>query len=324
MFSVIIPLHNKANYIQKAVESVLDQTWPFWELIIVNDGSTDDSRAQLLRFADGRIRVVDQANAGVSVARNNGAKLARFDNIAFLDADDWWHPHFLEEMKQLIAGFPDAGLYGSNCFIVKNRQNIPAQVGVPADFSAGYIDYFMVYARTFWVPINCSFVVVKKSVFEQQKGFNPKLKFGEDFDLWVRIALAHKVAYVNQMLAYSNQDADTANRALGTNRCWKPAEHVTFHLDQFAWQEQQNPVLNRLFDGLRVRSLLPYQLNGWYPEQVRAIISRVNLKAQPPFYRFVYQWPLPVVGTYFRAKRLGSLLKQGLLRRYHRLTPILF
>lgn len=316
MFSVVIPLHNKTNYIVKAVESVLGQTWPDFELIVVNDGSTDGSQERLSQFDDRRLRVVDQVNAGVSAARNNGAKHARFDHIAFLDADDYWHPYFLEEMKRLITGFPDAGLYGSGYYIVKNGLRTPAQVGVAAGFSAGYINYFAVYAHTFWVPINCSFVVVKKSVFEQQKGFNPKLKFGEDFDLWIRIALAHKVAYVNRLLAYSNQDADTTNRALGADRCWKLAEHVTFNLSDFAQYESCNPTLKTLLDGLRVRSLVPYRLNSWYPNEVQALISRVKLDAQPSFYRFVYQWPLPVVSVYFRVKQIGSMAKQRLLRMY--------
>ena len=320
MFSVVIPLYNKAKYIENAVASVLEQTWPDFELIVVNDGSTDGSRERLTGFADRRLQVVDQPNAGVSVARNTGAKHARFSYIAFLDADDWWHPHFLEEMKRLIAQFPDAGLYGSRYYIVKNGLHTPAQIGVPTGFSAGYIDYFAVYAQTFWVPINCSFVVVNKLAFEQQNGFNPGLKFGEDFDLWVRIALRHRVAYVNQLLAYSNQDADTTNRALGTDKCWKPAEHVTFNLGEFAGQEPHNPTLNTLFDGLRVRSLVPYRLNGWYRGEVRAIISQVNLKKQPPFYRFIYQWPLPVVRAYFWVKQIGSIVKQWLLRTYAQRT----
>ena len=316
MFSVVIPLYNKANYIEKAVESVLAQTWPDFDLIVVNDGSTDGGAGRLAQFTDPRLRVIDQANAGVSVARNNGAKHARFGHVAFLDADDWWHPHFLEEMNRLITGFPDAGLYGCGYLVVKNGLHTPAQVGVSSGFSAGYINYFAVYARTFWVPVNCSFVVVKKLVFEQQNGFNSSLKFGEDFDLWVRIALTHKVAYVNQLLAYSNQDADPVNRALGTDRCWKPAEHVTFNLNNFARHEPHNPTLSALFDGLRVRSLVPYWLNGWYRGEVRAIINRVNLAEQPPFYRFIYRWPLPVVKAYFRTKQVGSTLKQRLLRTY--------
>lgn len=318
MFSIVIPLYNKARYIEKAIESVLRQTFQDFELIIVNDGSTDDSLEKAAGFDDNRLKIIDQTNAGVSTARNNGVKQARFEYVAFLDADDWWDERFLEEMKILITQFPEAGLYGSSYFIVRNGMKTPAQVGVAADFDAGYIDYFGVYARTFWVPINCSFVVVKKSVFEQENGFRSHLKFGEDLDLWIRIALTHKVGYVNKHVAYSNQDAETANRALGTSRHWKKAEHVIFNLDYLAEQETNHPALKALLDGLRVRSLVDYYLNEWYPKEVRQIMGGIDFGVQPPLYRFIYQWPQPIVVGYFRTKQIGSFLKQSLLRNYYR------
>lgn len=322
MFSVVIPLYNKAHYVEKAVESVLGQTLPDFELIIVNDGSTDNSLGEIARFTDPRISIINQSNAGVSTARNNGVKHAQFDNVAFLDADDWWHESFLETMKALITRFPEAGLYGSNYFVVKNGENKPAQIGVAAGFEAGYIDYFEVYARTFWVPLNCSFVVVEKSAFAQEKGFNAGLKFGEDIDLWIRIALNHKVGYINKPLAYSNQDVETTDRAVGMGKFWLKSEHVIFNLDYLADQEKRNSALKALLDGLRVRSLVEFHLNGWYPQEVQAIMSQVDFTRQPLLYRFIYQWPLPVVIAYYRTKLVGSLVKQTLLRSYRKLSPV--
>ncbi len=325
MFSVVIPLYNKAPYVTKAVQSVLAQTVRDVEVLIVNDGSTDISIDKIGEFTDNRLRIIHQANAGVSAARNTGVQQARFDYVAFLDADDWWDEHFLEDMQTLIGQFPEAGLYGSSYYVVKNHGYTPAQIGVTHDFSAGYIDYFGVYARTFWVPINCSFVVVKKSVFIEENGFRVALKFGEDLDLWIRIALKHKVGYVNKLLAYSNQDAETANRALGEIRFWRKSEHVIFNLDYLAEHERSNPGLKQLLDGLRVRSLTDYYLNGWYPEDVQVVLSRVNFAVQPPLYRFIYQWPRGFVSAWFRTKRLGSVIKQAVIREYlsrrtHQLT----
>ena len=321
MFSVVIPLFNKSAYVEKAIESVLRQTLSGFELIIVNDGSTDDSVAKVARFTDARLTLINQANQGVSTARNNGASHARFEYIAFLDADDWWDERFLAEMKTLITDFPEAALYGSGYFVVKNGMNTPAQVGVLPGFKAGYINYFDVYARTFWVPVNCSFVVVKKSVFKESGGFTPTLRFGEDLDLWLRIALKYPVGYVNKRLAYSNQDAETANRALGMDKYWTKTEHVLFNLDYLSEQEQNNPALKRLLDGLRVRSLQPYYLNGWYSQEVKTMLSQVDLARQPLHYRFVYQWPSAVVGSYFWIKQVGSRYKQRLIRLYCRLRP---
>ena len=186
-FVVIIPLYNKSAYIAKAIESVLNQSFGDFELIIINDGSTDDGSEKVKQFSDTRIRLINQPNAGVSAARNYGVDKAKYEYIAFLDADDWWHPNFLEEMKRLIEKYRDAALYGSNFFIVKNGINYSSTVGLDKTFKEGYIDYCEVYASTFCVPINCSFVVVSKKVFLEEHGFKTQLAFGEDFDLWIRI-----------------------------------------------------------------------------------------------------------------------------------------
>lgn len=319
MFSVIIPLYNKADHIEKAIRSVLKQTFRDFELIIVNDGSTDNSLEKIANVNHERVQVINQANAGVSTARNNGVLHARFAYVAFLDADDWWNEHFLEEMNDLIIRYPNAGMYGSKYVVIKNGMNTAAQVGLTTDFQAGYIDYFAVYARTFWVPINCSFVVVRKAVFAEEKGFKSGLKFGEDLDLWIRIALTHKVGYVNKFLAYSNQDVDTQNRALGNDKFWEPSQHVLFNLDYLTAEEKQRPVLKSLLDGLRVRSLSDYYLNSWCQEEVNQILADVNFSHQPFLFRFIYRWPRPIVLAYFRIKQVGSVAKQAILRKYGKL-----
>ncbi|WP_051350466.1 glycosyltransferase family 2 protein [Dyadobacter alkalitolerans] len=321
MFSVIIPLYNKASHIEKAVDSVLRQTFQDFELIIIDDGSTDGGVSKLGRYEDSRLRIIRQSNFGVSISRNIGVSNARFSLVAFLDADDWWDERFLEEMDQLIAKFPEAAMYGSAYYVVKNGTHKPAQIGLEAGFEAGYIDYFQVYSRTFWVPINCSFVVLRKSVFEDESGFKPELKFGEDLDLWIRIALKHKTGYVNKYLAYSNQDVAPAGRALGMDKHWKKTEHVIFNLDYLGAQEADNPPLKMLLDGLRVRSLQPFYLNASYPQETQDTLAKVDFSKQPPFYRYLYYGPKKVIITYFRLKKLGSLIKQSLLRNY-RALPI--
>ena len=95
MISVVIPLYNKESFITETIQSVLNQTFADFELILINDGSTDKSEAVVKTFNDHRIRYKSIANSGVSVARNTGIELAKFTWIAFLDADDWWAPSFL-------------------------------------------------------------------------------------------------------------------------------------------------------------------------------------------------------------------------------------
>lgn len=319
MFSVIIPLYNKEAYVQKAVYSVLGQTFGEFELIVIDDGSTDKSRQRLDAIDDSRLTVVSQPNAGVAAARNQGVTRAGYSWLAFLDADDWWHPNFLQELALLITSYPDAVLYGSNYFYVKHGQNRVEDKALPPDFSAGYLDYVAAYGSSFCVPINCSFVVVRKTAFDAVGGFRPTLQLGEDFDLWIRLVLFGKVGYVNKPLAYSNQDVDAANRAIGDWRLYPPQAHVIFNLSFLKLAEAESPPLKQLIDGLRVRSLLPYYLAGHYTASVKQVLSEVNFAHQPLLYRFLYRAPIQLVNGYVRAKQLGSVVKRALVdfRRNH-------
>ena len=119
-FSVIIPLYNKARYVKKAIDSVLLQTYADYELVIMDDGSSDESFKVASEAIKGRgnCRIFRQQNFGVSMARNNAVAKSKGDYLCFLDADDWWAPTFLEEMDVLIDDYSDAGIYGTGYMIV--------------------------------------------------------------------------------------------------------------------------------------------------------------------------------------------------------------
>ncbi|WP_020601237.1 glycosyltransferase family 2 protein [Spirosoma panaciterrae] len=310
MFSVIIPLYNKASYIQLAVESVLKQTYVDFELIIVNDGSSDDSLNVVQSFRDSRLRIISQKNQGVSASRNNGVLMAQHEYIAFLDGDDWWDPTFLEKMAVLIVSHPAAGIYGCQYFWVKNGKQKCSINHEPSGF-AGYFDYFVGYMYAWWMPLTSISVVIRKSVFEEMRGFKTNLKFGEDFDLWVRIALAYPVAYLNEPLAFYNQDVIPADRALGGKR-WRLQEHFLFNLEFLREAEQTNPILKRLLDGLKVRGLLKFYLRNDYSPEVAAILEQVDFSKQPRYYQRIYTWPKSLIKLYFRGKKVGSNAKQSL------------
>ena len=124
-FSIIIPLYNKAPYIERAINSVLNQSLQNFEIIVVNDGSSDGGEKIVTKIVDERLKLVSQKNAGVSAARNTGAKEAQYEYLAFLDGDDTWEPNFLSEIVKLIGNFPDAGIYGtSNSFIYPNGKKV--------------------------------------------------------------------------------------------------------------------------------------------------------------------------------------------------------
>lgn len=308
-FSIIIPLYNKAAYIEKAVHSVLSQTFNNFELIVVDDGSTDNGPeiVKSLLLTDYHSQLITQANQGVSTARNNGVKVAKGDYIAFLDADDWWEPTFLEQMNLLINAFPAAGIYGSSYFKVKNGKIMPANIGVDKNFEKGTINYFKVYARTLWMPLWTGSTIVLKKIFEEENGFKPQLKLGEDFDLWVRIAQKYSVAYINRPLAYYNQDVVQAGRAIGA-KLYQPEEHMLFaHYGEL----MQNVDFKYLFDRLAVYSLLPYYLNKINTKEVTQILNHIDWKIQEAKYVWYYKrLPRWLVKWYFDLKNIGSKFKK--------------
>lgn len=311
-FSVIIPLYNKAPYVVKAIGSVLAQTFTDYELVIMDDGSKDDSFeiAKKAINGQGHCRLFRQQNAGVSMARNNAVALSQGEYLCFLDADDWWEPMFLEEMSKLIDAFPEAGIYGTNYTIVneaKHKTRV-ASVGVEPGFEKGYINYCQVYAKTMYMPLTSISVAIPRVVFDEMGGFPQGIKLGEDFLLWIRVALKHKVAFLNKPLAYYNQDVDVANRGVG--HLYKPEEHMLWNVAFLEEEEKTNLEYKQLIDNLRTYGLKPYYLSEKYHEAAKKELDKVDWNRQPKKTRLLYASPLWLVQFRQTLLRFGSKIKQ--------------
>lgn len=293
-FSVIIPLYNKAPYVGKTVESVLGQTFGDYELIIVDNGSNDGSHKIVAAFTDHRIKIVRlEENVGVSNARNKGVAMASAPIVTFLDADDWWEPTFLEEMAGLIERHPDAGIYGTGYYIVKNGKKRLAPIGVDEGFEEGEINYCAVYAKTLCMPLTSISVAMPRAVFDETGGFKPHLKLGEDFDLWVRIALKHKTVFLNKPLSNYNQDVDVTYR--GTHHLRDPKEHMLWNLGYLEPEEKTNADYKQLIDNLRTYSLLPYLLTKQYRSAARQELAKVDWSRQPANTARLYRLPVGIL-----------------------------
>ena len=212
MFTVVIPLFNKERHIERAVKSVINQTFQNFEIIVVDDGSTDNSAEEVLKIKDNRIKLIKQKNGGVSSARNKGIDEARYEYIGFLDADDAWKPNFLDSIKEIIEKYPKAGAYCTS-YDIKTEDGI---VIVPSNYLNfdsnwnGIIDdYFKYSLKGSLIWTSC--VVIPKSVFIDLGGFPVGIKRGEDLDMWIRIALNYDIVYLNKTCATYYHDAD--NRA---------------------------------------------------------------------------------------------------------------
>ena len=309
-FSVIMPLYNKAPYVRMAVESVVGQTYADWELIVVDDGSSDDSAAIVESIGEPRIRLIRQENAGVGAARNRGVKESIASYICFLDADDWWESTFLEEMAGLVERFPDAGIYGTNYYIVKNGKKRIAPIGVDDGFNEGEINYCQVYSKTLCMPLWTGAVCMPRKVFDEQGGFPIGIKLGEDFLLWIRVSLKRPVVFLNKPLSNYNQDVDITFR--GTHHLRDPKEHMLWNLRHLELEEKNNPDYKQLIDNLRTYGLMTYLITDQYREAARGELAKVDWTQQPSKTRKLYQKPVIYLKLRMQVLKIGSTVKQFL------------
>ncbi len=315
-FSVIMPLYNKAAYVEKGIRSVLEQTYPHYELIVVNDGSTDNSAVlaeELLKDVP-NARLINQENAGVAVARNNGVAQAKGDYVCFLDADDWWDVSFLQEMQQFIKDYPEAGIWGTNYWYVKKGKT---HVAVPCE--TGYINYPKLYAETSAMPIWTGVVCMSKIIFLENGGFPKGIKLGEDFLLWTRVALYYKVAFLNKAIAYYNNDIPASLRA--TRNLHAPECHMLFKMHYLeSVVENENSVLEnkadwtQLLDKLRVNGLLEYWMSDKYHDIAQQELTKVDWSKQPAKVCKMYNTPIWLLRAKQGFIRVASFVKQSLIR----------
>lgn len=309
IFSIIVPLYNKAPYVNKALESIFSQMYTNWECIIVDDGSTDNSLEAVrgLKIEDRRLKILTQSNSGVAVARNNGVAASKGEYVCFLDADDWWEAAYLEEMDRLIQEYPDAGLYGCDYYYVKNgKKKI-----YPKD-AEGYIDYCKVYTHCGAMPIHPNGAVIPRKVFDEIGGFDSSIKMGEDFILFMQIALKYKVAFLNKQLVTFNQDADPKWRAI--TKLHKPENHMLWHVAQWEEQEKTNASYKAMIDMLRVNGLMNYWLCEEYHAAAAEELKKIEWGKQSKSAKKQYEQPIWLLKSKRRFMQIGSYIKQSLIR----------
>jgi len=197
LFSIVIPLYNKEGQITNTLRSVFAQTCTDYEIVIVNDGSTDGSAAAVEAIDDPRIRVIHQQNAGVSAARNRGIAEARGQYIALLDADDEWKPGYLATIAELINKYPDCDVFATNYEFHDSKGKIIPTIINKLTFSTtdGILSNYFEVASYSHPPLWTSAVIVTKSAFKSVGGFPVGIKSGEDLLTWARLASKYKIAY---------------------------------------------------------------------------------------------------------------------------------
>jgi glycosyltransferase involved in cell wall biosynthesis len=265
MISVVIPLYNKAASIVKTINSVLAQTVSDWELVVVDDGSTDAGPGLVAAYTDTRIRLVRQVNAGVSAARNRGAELASNDMVAFLDADDYWDPMHLANLETLIAEFPGAALYATVYFVVEEdgsfRKIRVRDEGVAPErlLMKDYFADVLEVER----PVHISAAAVSKTALHKVGGFPKGITSGEDILTVSRLACIGDLAYSKMATAYYVlPPVSLAKRSEFIRRPQKP-DYVAIELQKLRTETYrfESSLTRFLADWYRIRSMIFLELN---------------------------------------------------------------
>lgn len=208
-FSVVIPLYNKEKYIEATIRSVLGQSCQEFEVLVVDDGSTDGSLALAEAFASDRVHIIRQENQGVSVARNTGIEHASGEFICFLDADDQWRPEYLATIDALTNQYPESDMFVTAYAV--NMGGGKVHYSTRLEPETGCVpSYWLTLARGYdfvWT----SATVIRRETLIRAGLFKPGEKIGQDLDMWAR------VARINPRVAYSNHICVDYNRAAEQN-----------------------------------------------------------------------------------------------------------
>lgn len=240
-YSVVIAVYNKEKYIANTLQSVLDQSYDDFEIVVVNDGSTDQSDSIIRSFKDPRISYYPQENQGAGAARNTAIEKANCEWIALLDADDRWYPNFLQEIDDLMVKYPKEAVFSTGVAIEKSGTTIipnysienlkENEIRVVDFFESSYIHSLLTSSST----------VLKADVFKEVGLYNPSIKSGQDTDLWVRIGLRYKVVFLNKVCAVYEYAAQSLSKS--TRRT---SEKATF--EGYESHEAKRPEVKKFMD----------------------------------------------------------------------------
>ena len=300
-FSVIIPLYNKEQFITNTLKSVLNQTFTDFEVIIVNDGSTDKSLEKIAEFTDHRIQIYHQDNQGVSTARNKGIELAKAEYIAFLDADDIWKDNHLQSFFDVINKYSEAGLYCNRYEIKINRKKVlKTQFDFENEFE-GYLTDFFKSSLINRVALT-SAVCIPKHVYDKIGGFDPQVSSGQDLDYWIRIALNFKVVISNNnTLTYITP---YENKSLSK----KDIIHKKLpDLDKYLDLEKENLSLKKFLDLYRIEYALHFHI---YDDKniSRKYLLNVDRKNINYKTKFLFNMPPFILHNLLTLKRFAKKL----------------
>lgn len=306
MISVVIPLYNKELSIRATLETVLAQTYTDYEVIVVDDGSTDNSlnvvHERMKELGNERVRVIHKENGGVCSARNRGIKAAKGNYIAFLDADDLWDKEYLQEQVNLTHDFQEAALWGINFAETGNGRLVRRLETALPDGYRGYVENYFEMKRRISDLFCSSSVVIRREVFDKVGMFDERIKYAEDTDMWWRIIATNEVAFYDKYMVFYRYDAE--------NRAMRRTRQLKYFLPYYV-EKYQAPMF-------RSNKIFYHYVNCWAAQQIRSYffsendtdrndakiaVRKIDYQVIPLKYRLLYKCP------YFMAKLFNKLDK---------------
>lgn len=284
MISIVIPLYNKAQSIENTIRCIQAQTYQDFEVVVVDGWSQDGSLEIIQRLAeeDRRIRVLMQVDKhGVTPARNESVAAAKSERIAFIDADDYWEPTYLEALVKLMDDYPEAGLWGLNHGTMVGANKSPHHSAYTG--YRGIIENPWVKGVPFWT----SAIGISKTASDKVGGFDSRIIYGEDIDLWYRIMLEFPCVYEDKVLSYYRIDAE--NRAC--EHTFPLKIHIPFYIDKYAKYREANKDFRRFFDLQCLYRLYPYAVRGEYKDELKQCLAPIDWSLQKKSMRFRFCFP---------------------------------
>lgn len=290
LISIVIPLYNKESSILTTIQSVISQTYTDYELIVVNDGSTDNGTKIVENYPDTRINLINKENGGVCSARNRGIQEAKGEYIALLDADDLWDVKYLEEQVKMMNDFPDAAMWSINYAETRNGKIVRrVPTGLP-DGYRGYVEHYFEMPERVSDLFHPSSTVVRREVFDKVGLFDERIKYAEDSDMWFRVNALYKTAFYDRYMVSYQLDAE--NRAMTRRRDLR--YFLPYYVDKY-----RDPIFkqNKIFyrwvnrwSAVHIRRYYfsPYELDR---REAREAAVKLDYSVIPFKYRLFFKLP---------------------------------
>lgn len=295
--SVIVPAYNSGSFLRETIKSVLNQTYKNFEILIVDDGSTDNT-AEVVSSCAGRIKYIKQPHSGLpAVGRNVGIKNSSGKYLAFLDADDAWEPDKLNRQVMILEKQPDAGLVCGNAYHWtdhKQVDNLRLYLGPEQGHSGHVLRYLL--KDNFVIT---STVMVRRDLFDNIGLFSeaPELRSIEDYDLWLHMATMTNVCYIKDPLAVYRDHANSIRSEQSPITYWQSMLYILDRLDQHLSELGcRDPEIELLIRDLTFTY-------GWYLSKARWLATE-RLKAIGSVLKMI--WQNPMTGLKLVYEKLGG------------------